>query len=261
MCRRVRYGLCPSDSPSSSAARYSDRVLSLCLRHAPRIIAAGQLLHALKAINQMMAQKRYSRLMVVANQQTIPAHEQVFRAADPDKRIGGDRVSAHLPSHEQRIDARRQQSILASHIGSGPYNDKRNNMYMRCWVPGLMVEDKKPVHKLDCHYDALTPWHGRTKWAAHQRTACPAAQARVRADRAAAVPDKAGVTSKVARLQAESHRSTLFPWREGYTHVLTDKATGQLIRGPWRKAGVGVMGKKVKHGKRAVRIAGDVVQL
>ena len=201
----------------------------------------------------MMAQKRYSRLMVVAGNQTVPAHEQIFRPGDPSRRLGGDRVAAHPESHVERIEAAQRAALAQGVQHTGPYNPKRNNMYMRCWVPGLMAEDKPLAAPLQCHYDALVPWRERTKWDTHQRTACPAAQARAHDKKIAAIPDpgKVAAQARATRLQAESHRSTLFPWREGYTHMLADKATGQAVRAPWRQAGKCVMKGQPKHGRRA----------
>jgi hypothetical protein len=249
----------------------------------------------------MMAQKRYNRLMVQAGQvcpspgpvllpskcthvalagalvieparacvraqMTVPAHEQIFRLGAPDKVIGPDRVSAHIPSHAERIQQTRDETVRTRHIGAGPYSDKMNNMYMRCLVPGLLAKDghfQRPAPR-QCHQKALTPWRQDSDWQTWQRTVCPSAQARAKAAKAAAAPDPEAVQLAQwrARMQAESHRSTLLPWRDGSRGpVLQDRATGQPVRAPWRRAGRGVMNEGSrnrggrdhlpKHGRRA----------
>lgn len=229
------------------------------------------------------AQHRYKRLMVVAGQRTVPAHEQVFRQLDNEKHLGHDRMAPHFVPEDQRIPETiaEQQRIT---LEPGPYSDKLNNMYMQNWnqaaYPFVKVRHLKPWgapegieaaevrggprdarHGPRAHHEALTPWRNEQKWTKHQKTACAGTQHRLAAVKAKkAVPDPATIARSKKNMEAHK-MSALCHQAEDVPQMrklaIKDELTGAVryapitgdIRPPWRKAGVGVMkpkGKKIQ---------------
>ena len=226
------------------------------------------------------AQHRYKRLMVVAGQRTVPAHEQVFRTLDADRHLGHDRLAPHYVPEEERIPESIAEQRRCTH-DPGPCSDKLNNMYMRNWhqaaYPFTKVRHLKPWNApegieaaevrgaprdIRAHHDALTPWRDEQKWSKHQRTACKGTQHRLAASKA-----KAGATGDkeqaARRLRnAEAHKmSTLCHQAEDVPQMrklaIRDEMTGAVrypaitgdIRPPWRKAGRGVIKPKKRNAK------------